>query len=407
VPGSADIRWLIGPEGAAWLDRLGPDAAATPAVVAGLRRDLSADRVHLLLEQIELRRRAREKFASAGRMFFNRVGLEQATDEDTAAWKARRFPAGERVADLCCGLGGDLLALAARGPALGIERDECVALLAEANVRSLEYDANQTTVRVEDAASFDVGDFSAWHIDPDRRPAGRRTTRVELHQPGPDVIERLLVRCPAGAVKLAPAATLPDGWEARAELEWISRDGQCRQLVAWFGALAARPGARRATMLASAERGAGKAEGEVPRMVCAGPPYIEPPLAPGVGRYLFEPDNAILAAGLTGVLAAEHGLAAIAPGIAYLTGDAPLADRALACFLVTDVLPFDLRRVQSLLRQRGIGRLEIKKRGAPHDPAEVRRRLQPSGDGQATLILTRIAGRVMAIMATRPATTDV
>ncbi len=89
--------------------------------------------------------------------------------------------------------------------------------------------------------SFDVGRFAAWHIDPDRRPEGRRTTRVELHEPGPAAIDRLRAARAEGAVKLAPAATLPDAWCQEAELEWISRGCECRQLVCWFGTLGAMP----------------------------------------------------------------------------------------------------------------------------------------------------------------------
>jgi hypothetical protein len=125
------------------------------------------------------------------------------------------------------------------------------------------------------------------------------------------------------------------------------------------------------------------------------------PIAPRVARYLFEPDAALLAAQLTARLAERHQLAAVAPGIAYWTADRPLAEPLLASFEVAELLPFDLKRVRSLLRARGIGRLEIKVRGVDLDPAEVRRRLQLKGDCEATLLVTRIDKRVTAILARR------
>ena len=176
-------------------------------------------------------------------MFFTPLGLEQATDEFVAAYKASRFPPAQAVADLCCGLGGDLLALAARGAATGVDRDPVTALLAEANAPA------SAPILVADATAVDLRGCSAWHIDPDRRPTGRRTTRVELHEPGPEVIDRLRAARPEGAVKLAPAATLPEAWPQEAELEWIGRATECRQLVCWFGALAGEPGRRRATIV--------------------------------------------------------------------------------------------------------------------------------------------------------------
>jgi hypothetical protein len=215
---------------------------------------------------------------------------------------------------------------------------------------------------------------------------------VDLHEPGPETIERLLARNRNGAIKLSPAARMPASWTAEAELEWISRGQECRQLVAWFGDLARQPARCRATVL-----GAGTA---APRSI-VGTPGDEPPIADRIGGYLFEPDAAVLAAKLEGALAGEHALAAVAPGIAYWTGDRAIADPALACFEVREVLPFRLKPLKAWLRARDIGRLEIKKRGVDHDPAELRRQLGLSGSQPATLLLMSIERRVTAILATR------
>ena len=352
-----------------------------------LRKNLSATRVHLLLEQIELRRRALLKFTHAERMFFTPVGLEQATDEWIAAYKASRFVLDEPVMDLCCGIGGDLRALGQRGPATGVERDPITALFAKANAPS------RAEIVVADVADLSLGS-SAWHIDPDRRSTGRRTTRAAFYEPRPEVIDRLLTSINAGAVKLAPAAELPDRWMRAAELEWISRGGECRQLVAWFGRLANRAGARRATIIVDRELQPGY-------RTLTGDPHVATVVASGFGRYLAEPDAAVLAAGLVAALAAEHGLAAIAPGAVYLTGDRATADPALAWFEIVESLPFDIRRLKSLLRQRGIGRLEIKKRGVNLDPERLRRQLVLLGDNQATLFLARRGRSVTAVLAQR------
>jgi len=104
-----DYRWLVSDAAKPWLvrvrDELVDARGPTVALLSRLRKDLSTDRAHLVVEQCELRERAREKFSLAERMFFTRKGLEQATDEQVAAVKAARFPAGA-VADLCCGIGG-------------------------------------------------------------------------------------------------------------------------------------------------------------------------------------------------------------------------------------------------------------------------------------------------------------
>ncbi|MEX2114022.1 MAG: class I SAM-dependent methyltransferase [Pirellulales bacterium] len=355
-----------------------------------LRRELSAERTHLIVEQVELRRRARVKFSTAERMFFTRRALEQATDEVTAAYKALRYDRPAPVFDLCCGIGGDLLALAEHHAATGVDRDPVMAILAEENARAVRgAEAPQPAVCACDVFDVDVASCAAWHIDPDRRPLGRRTTRVELHEPGIDTIERLLARNANAAIKLAPAAEVPDAWLPDAELEWISRDGECRQLVAWLGTLALRPAERRATMLG---------DSATPLRTIAGRPGEEPPPVGRLARYVFEPDAAVLAAGLGTNLAGEHDLSRLSSGIAYWTGDAPLADNALECFEVDEVLALDIKRLRALLRKRGVGRLEIKKRGVDIQPEALRRELRLEGDAAATLIVTRIARRVTAIL---------
>ncbi len=405
-----DYRWLVSPAATEWLERAAVQDGKLVSQTADLRRHLSAARTHLLLEQATLRVRARRKFSAAARMFFTPLALAQATDEWIAAYKASRFPPSQPLVDFCCGIGGDLLALARHGPVTGIDRDQVAALLAEVNLAAVLGGVSGTLsagIQVRDAARAALPGAAAWHIDPDRRAAGKRTIRVEQHSPGLAVLERLLAVCPAAAIKLAPAAELSEHWTREAELEWISRDGECRQLVAWFGPLARVAGCRRATVVLTTDGKMREAKGrrelgpsyEVRTFV--GDPTVALPVADRLDRYLAEPDASVLAAGLAGTLAAEHGLSAVAPGIYYLTGPKAKEDPALAWFEVGEVLPFDLKRLKSLMRQRGIGRLEVKKRGVPHDPEQVRHQLRVPGDQIATLFLTRISGTVTAIVCRR------
>ncbi|NUQ62073.1 MAG: SAM-dependent methyltransferase [Pirellulales bacterium] len=393
-----DYCWLTGDEGRNWLRRVAEDPRLLVRQAAALRKELSAERTHLVLQQVELRRRARAKFSEADRMFFTPLRLEQASDGTTASYKAGRFPAKVPLADLCCGIGGDLVALARRGSVLGVDRDPVTALMASANLAELNPLDGQSAERVlaADVGVIGIGDYAAWHIDPDRRAEGRRTTRVEFHEPGPATIDQLLGGAPAAAVKLAPAAALPEEWVRRAELEWISRGRECRQLVAWFGSLAERPGSRRATVLA--EESPGRLQGV---RTIFGQASEAVPVAPRVGRYVFDPDPAVIAARLVAALAEQHGMAAADPGSLYLTGDRPVAEPALACFEVTDVVPFDRKRLRQLLASRGIGRLEIKKRAVPVDPEQLRRGLRLRGDQAGVLLLTPIGAKVLAILARR------
>jgi hypothetical protein len=364
----------------------------------------------LVLQQAELRRRGREKFAVANRMFFTPVGLEQATDESIANYKASRFASHfrttqEPLADLCCGIGGDLIALARYGgmggPVVGVDRDPVAVLFAEANLVAMGDPAvpGRTHVSCSEVADFPLAAFRAWHIDPDRRLTGRRTTQVQFSDPAPDAIHRLLAECPSAAVKLAPAAELSEGWTSRAELEWITSRRECRQLVAWFGELAIAPGSRRATILTAGETA------RLPgKRTFVGQPNLAIPRARQIGPYVFDPDPSILASGLCGALAAEHGLAAISPRVAYLTGtpsSEKLYDAALASFEVLEVLPMRIKTLRSWLCEHGIGRLEVKKRGVDIDPNRLAAELKSEGDKAATILIMPQEDRAIAIIARR------
>jgi hypothetical protein len=395
----ADYQWLVGSEAAVVLTELAACTEPLLTVASRLRRQFSVVRAHLLLEQADLRRRAAAKFTHADSMFFTSLGLEQATDEWIARYKATRFAGRGPIADLCCGIGGDLLGLAEQASTVGVDRDPIATCFASANAQATlaPTAAANVSLAIGEADTFAIAHFAAWHLDPDRRPQGNRTTSLEWSCPDQTTVDRFIAEVPHAAIKLAPAAEVPADWADRCELEWISRDRECRQLVAWHGDLAHSPGIRRATILGN--------DGTLRRTV-AGLPNIGVPIAERLGRFIYEPDSAVLAAHLTGVLATEHRLERVSAGIAYLTGDTVADDPALSCFEVDDVLPFEIRRLVAHLRERAIGTLEIKKRGVEVDPSQLRRQFKLQGDHSATLIITPHNGKQIAILAHRVATSN-
>jgi hypothetical protein len=247
---------------------------------------------------------------------------------------------------------------------------------------------------------------AAWHVDPDRRATGRRVTQAALYEPSAEAIDELRRQSAHAAVKLAPAADVPPHWAEQAELEWIGHHRQCQQLVAWFGSLAQTPGRRRATVLSE--------DGSAAELV-GGSDAAQLPVAERIGRYLFDPHAAVLAAKLVGSLARRHALAAVASRSVYLTADGSVADPLLACFEVQEVLPWDVRRVLQALRRRGVQRVDVKSRGARGDAAtsaarvaaDLSRKLGAGRNvtgGEATVVITRVGGRTVAIIARRVST---
>jgi len=388
-----DYRWLVSEQARPWLDGA-PDIVASPLRLAKhFRQHLSPGKAHLLLQQLELRERAWKsgKFPDARRMFFTPRLLEQATSHTVARHKAQRFADDGQVADLCCGIGGDLLAIAERCEVKGVDRDCVATTLAAANLRVLGRTRAETATA--DVSAFPVHEFTAWHIDPDRRASGRRTTRLEFYEPNLECIQRLLSRAGAAAIKLAPAADVPPAWAGQAELEWIGEDRECKQQVAWFGELAQHPGQRAATILRDAST--------PPATIVGRPNDDAVPRATSVGGYVYEPHATVLAAGLVHVLAERHDLQSISPDLGYLTCDTRIVDPTVAAFEVGEVLPLDTKRVKAALRRSRAGRLEVKKRGIDVQPQQLRRQLRVPGDQERTVLLTRFRGKSMAILARR------
>ncbi|MEU5565696.1 THUMP-like domain-containing protein [Micromonospora musae] len=358
-----------------------PLAAASALRAAGVPAGLAA----AALTQVELRRRAAAKFgAAAAGMFLTRAGLEQATRGVVAARRAARLrAAGVRtLADLGCGLGADALAAARAGIRVyGVEADPLTAAMAAANAEAAGV-ADLFTVECGDATKFDVDRVEAVFCDPARRAGGtgRRIFDPNAYSPPWDFVTRLAERVPRTVVKVAPGidhGLLPAG----AEAEWVSVDGDLVEAALWCGELAEVP--RRATLLSAQEghpdnrlTGAGDREAEV------GP----------VRRFLHDPDPAVVRAHLVAELADELGATLADPAIAYLYADEPTPRPYARCLEVTDVLPFSLKRLRALLRERGVGRVEILKRGSALTPEQLRRDLRLAGDAAASLVLTRVAG---------------
>jgi SAM-dependent methyltransferase len=337
------------------------------------------------LTQVDLRRRATSKFGpAAGRMFFTRAGLEQATRAVVAERRAARLAAAgvRTLADLGCGLGSDALAAAAKGIFVyAVEADPVTAAMAAANAAALGLDG-LIKVDCADATTIPVEDYDAVFADPARRRAGRgRVFDPNAYSPPWGFVAALAERVPRTVLKLAPGIDhdrLPPG----AEGQWVSVDGDLVEAAFWCGPLATVP--RRATLLPGGHEITGSGTEAAP----VGP----------VGTYVFDPDPAVVRSHLVAEFAATVGGRLGDPQIAYVYADDPVDTPFGRRLEITDVLQFSLKRLRALLRERGVGRLEIRKRGSALEPDQLRRDLRLSGPEAASLVLTRVAGAPTALL---------
>lgn len=399
----ASFRALGSPAGQALLSETsGLDVSedALLATASRLRERHDPALVSAALTQVRLRERATAKFGDdARRMYFTQAGLEQSTRARVASHRARRFSArlpGARVLELGCGIGADLIARAREGLAgEGVELDPLTAEVAEANITALGLDG-LASVRVGDATEENPDGFDALFADPGRRTARGRVFDPRSYEPPLDAVLDLAHRVPAACVKVAPGIpheVVPDG----AEAEWVSLGGDVKEAALWLGAFSGDVG-RRATLLSSDVD---------PQMWTLTSQGHDDPDVRAWGRYLYEPDGAVIRAHLVGEVADQVGGGLADPRIAYVTSDELRPTPFASAYEVEDVLPFSVKRLRAELRRRGTGVLTVKKRGSAVDVDRLRRDLGFAGRRAArgapglTLVVTRV-GRDPVALLTRP-----
>lgn len=387
-----DPTVLLSPPGARLLARLAAereDTAAGLALAVSLRREYPASLVAAAMAQHELRLAARAKFSLAMRMLFTRDGYEQASSETIAAYRARRLRHARRVADLCCGIGGDLIALAAgrETTVVAVDRDEAHARLA---VHNAGVYGGAVRACVADVRDIRADGADAVFIDPARRgprgSGGIGRFRPGKTEPPLDWCLSLAERSRGVCVKAAPglpAGLIPVGWEA----EFIADGRDLKEAVIWSPGLATAP--RRATILPAGHTLAGE---PTPARVPVGEP----------GEYLLDPNPAVTRAGLVEDLARELGAWKIDPLIAFLALHRQVSTPFARTLRVVDSAPWNEKRFARRLRDLGVGAADLRRRGLAGDVDQIHRRLKLAGPHRATVVLTRVGDRPWGLICVDP-----
>src|SRR5262249_29619722 len=143
---------------------------------------------------------------------------------------------------------------------------------------------------------------------------------------------------------------------------------------------AASPGAASTGAASTGAASTGAAEVEL-----VGSGTAVAPIGP-LGRYVYDPDGAVVRAHLVAELADRIGGRIADPSIAYVYPDAPAPSPYARGYEVRDVLSTSVKGLRAYLREHGVGRLTVKKRGSPLQPERLRRDLRLDGPHEATLI---------------------
>ncbi|WP_124711737.1 THUMP-like domain-containing protein [Mycolicibacterium nivoides] len=325
------------------------------------------DRAGILVETVQLRRRAAAKFDDPGQWLFTDEALQQATAAPVAAHRARRLT-GARVHDATCSIGSELVALRDRAAQLvGSDLDPVRLAMAAHNAGGIDL------CRADALAP--VTRDTVVIIDPARRSGGRRRFDPRAYTPALDAVldvyrgRDLVVKCAPG-IDFDALAEMGFG----GEIEVTSVGGSVREACLWSPGLTEPGVRRRASLLETGEE------------ISDGEPD-DCPVAPA-GRWIVDPDGAVVRAGLVRHYAARHGLWQLDPDIAYLSGDElPAGVRG---FEVLEQLHFQERRLRAALAARSVGALEILVRGLDVDPDALRARMRLRGTEHLAVVIARL-----------------
>mgnify|MGYP000854304174 CR=1 FL=1 len=385
----AAARWLLGDAGRAAVAGLPPYRSQNVFTLTSRLRHqgLDADQTAAALTLSRLRERGTAKFGErSNSMFFTADGYEQATRLSVGSLHAARFiQAGvKRIVDFGCGVGADSLAFSLAGlEVTSIEAHPIAALYAAANVP-------EARVICADGLTIQLPEADAIWLDPARRTgSGKRVASPEAWTPPLSRALEISKRYTVAGIKAAPGIAHAD-LPADALVEWIGESGDLLEAVIWLGM-----GAGRVATIDGESFDSGATAANEPVA------FVDPrPL----GTILVEPDPAIIRSGGIAKLCERYDVAPVSDGIAYLSGT--VIPPHCAAFEILDLLAPDVKAVKRALTARGIGRVEVKKRGIDVDVETVRKKLPREGAASGVVLFSPVMGRRKAILARRISTLE-
>jgi len=345
-------------------------------------------------EQISCREKLRVKqprFAQLGAFVESSV-LEQSTPQEVAEYRSTMM-SGDSLCDCTGGLGVDTLALAHRfNQVVFCEIDPARALLFTYN--SSRFGTTNCTVHVGDSMAFlrnSSGVYDWLFIDPARRDgSGKRF--ISLENCLPDVIgEAVLLREKSEniAIKISPAfdiSMIYKQFEDCSRIVVVSLYGEVREIMVTIESNVPVQ-AIRAVIL-------GKNQTEI----LDDDGFGDLEVATTSKRWLFEPDPAIIKAGLVDTLGRKYGLVRWSGTGIFLCGDEVISDFPGRQFEIIRIVPWQRKEIGRYLKEKKIFSSTVIRRDFPLTPEEIRAlyKLQES-DSQFLIFTTDHANNRVVI----------
>ncbi len=333
--------------------------------VSKLRAKYDRQLLHLALDLTAARRKGAIKFPHrAATLIADTVGLEQASSMMVGLHKAKRIKQqSQSITDLCCGIGGDAMAMSASGiDVLGVDISPIKTWMTKQNAHC--------PVLCKDVRDLDLAK-NDWHFDPARRGQTSRVWNFEDYIPGPDFLKKLLNAHPHGCLKLGPGVSLSvlDAFFQATglpyEIEMIFEKHHLTQALVWTGKFAQHH-RRTATRLME--------DGQA-QQISGQQDY--PPIA-NIQSYLYAINPAAERLRLEHLLCQKHHLASIHYDLGLLTSDRLIDDPFLTGFKFLEMLPWkqNTKNLRKWLNAHDCKTVEVKTRDKLCNPDKVQQQLR-------------------------------
>ncbi|HEX2869556.1 MAG TPA: class I SAM-dependent methyltransferase [Ignavibacteriales bacterium] len=359
--------------------------------------------IRAIAEEIRCIKKARVKLPrlSEHALIYEKTALEQASSELTAGFKASLF-SGRRIIDLTGGLGiDDIFFSRSFKEVLYCEQNPLLTKIFEHNIHLLGISNIKVNYgsSIEILQTFPENYFDLIYADPARRDLNRRF--IGLKSCSPDVVElmpKMLEKSEKVLIKASPAIEFEEVKREFSsnlkEFIVVSVDNECREVLLLL------------------ERNAGGDKGIIIRSVLidsdTGRQRVfsgdsktasEKRISPGVLKYFYEPDSAVIKARLSTKIAEEFSLFFLNRSVDYLTSEESISNFPGRTFEVINVLPYRTKEIKFYLSSKGITSANISRRDFPDPPEKIRKLLGLKDGGAEYLFFTKdSSGRPIVIL---------
>lgn len=365
-------------------------------------KDTSVD-FKFALQQIEGRQKSKDKlpdfYQNEQVLYPPTVSMEQCSSTPTAQHKASLVE-GETFADLTGGFGIDTFALSRRFKhGYHIEPNNALSELVQHNAKALNI-ANLTFFQstMEESLS-QIPNVGCLYIDPSRRDShGNRV--VCLEDCTPNIIEwksTLLGKCKKLMIKLSPMIDIKRSLlqlPETSDIYTIAVNGECKEVLLILEA-GKDPTDRCIHTINILKDGYQIFETTASEEVDA-----MPTLTNTLGRYLYEPNAAVLKAGTFKSIATRFGLEKLHPHTHLYTSDILAKDFPGRIFNVDDSYSFNKKEIKKSLGD--IKKANVAVRNFPLTAEELKALLKIKDGGEVFLFgATLTDGKLTVIQATK------